>query len=124
MDRVSGILESLLDKTHFRHRILTSNVANVDTPGYRARDVDMKNTFKGEVLELMTTNPSHIRLISEKSETKSKIMTETSSPWNDKNNVELDLEMAKMTENSLLYEAGVKLLSTRFRMFKNAIRGR
>jgi flagellar basal body rod protein FlgB len=38
--------------------------------------------------------------------------------------VALDMELANMTENALLYEAGVKLLSKKLMIYKNAIRGR
>ncbi len=124
MDKVSEILERILQTTHFRHRVLASNVANVDTPGYKAKDVKVQNAFKKELVELLSTNKFHMKLISGRSGVRSKIMTETTPSWNDKNNVELDLEIAKMTENALLYQSSVKLLSTRFRMFKNAIRGR
>jgi flagellar basal-body rod protein FlgB len=45
-------------------------------------------------------------------------------PWIDQNNVELDQEVAKMTENAMLYQAGVTLLSTKIRMFKSALNTR
>jgi flagellar basal-body rod protein FlgB len=47
---------------------------------------------------------------------------EESQSWADKNNVELDQEVAKMTENAMLFEAGVTLLKKKIQMFKNALK--
>jgi flagellar basal-body rod protein FlgB len=44
------------------------------------------------------------------------------SSFEDGNNVVLDMELANMTENALLYEAGVRLLSQKLMIYKNAIK--
>ncbi len=74
--------------------------------------------------EAKTTHPKHIKLTGTSSERTVEIPSGDGTLWGDRNNVELDAEIAKMTENALLYETGVKLLSTKIRMFKNALRGR
>jgi flagellar basal-body rod protein FlgB len=50
------------------------------------------------------------------------MVSEETQPWADGNNVELDLEVAKMTENALVHQAGLTMLTTKIRMFKNALR--
>jgi flagellar basal-body rod protein FlgB len=48
------------------------------------------------------------------------VINEDTLFWGDKNNVELDMEVAKMTENGLLYQGATKLIATKYRMYKAA----
>lgn len=113
------ILQEILRFAGIRHNLIVSNIANVDTPGYRVKDVEFKSLLKEETLELKRTSGSHIPFaISGHIDMKE----EEKGEWKDKNNVELDREMAKLTENALLFEAGLAMLSTKIRMFKNALR--
>jgi|Deesub1362B_J571_1020462.scaffolds.fasta_scaffold00125_55 flagellar basal-body rod protein FlgB len=113
-------LEGFLRLTVLRHGIISSNIANVDTPGYRAKDVHFGQLLEKETMELKVTNPYHIRRV--RIEEDGTIVVEDTSTWKDGNNVELDVEMAKMAENALLFQAGITLLSSKIRMFKNALR--
>lgn len=113
------LLEQLIQFTSARHGVLTSNIANADTPGYKAKDVSFNKTLNDE-LELATTNAGHTRTGGGISPLN--IETISANAWADGNTVELDMEVAKMTENSMLFQAGLSMLSTRIRMFKNAIR--
>ena len=123
MDNSFYLLESLIHFTNKRHKVIASNVANIDTPGFRAKDLRFSNIFSEEILELTGTHERHISSESEKFK-KNKTTLENDLIWADRNNVELDIEMAKMTENALLNEAGIKLLSTKIRMFKDAVKRR
>jgi flagellar basal-body rod protein FlgB len=123
MDKGFEALERLLQAANVRHRVLASNIANTDTPDYRARDVDFKSIFDEETLKLRVTDPRHLKGPAAGGED-AEIKVQNRDPWADGNNVELDMEVAKMTENALLYETGVKLLSTKMRMFRDALRGR
>ena len=69
------------------------------------------------------TSPKHISKTKSPKEPGGMVPVERSS-WEDGNNVTLDIELANMTENALLYEAGIKLLSKKLQMYKNAVRGR
>lgn len=122
MDNSIRILEKLIYATKIRHKVYVSNIANVDTPHYKAKDVDFKELMNSEIKELAATHPRHIRLAPEGETVR--VISKNNPSWDDKNNVELDMEVAKMTENALLYEAGIRLLSTKMRMIRNAIRGR
>ncbi len=114
------ILEDLLRVAGIRHGLIVSNISNVDTPGYNAKDVDFQNILNNEVLSLRTTSGAHIG--SGDSGLKVNIIEDEGEPWKDKNNVELDREVARLTENALFFEAGLTMLSTKIRMFKNALR--
>lgn len=122
MDGDIKVLEKFLNILVKRNNILTSNVANAETPGYFAKDIDYKTILQEEIVNLEKTSHEHLSGSSEGIEEKIKIVE--TSPWIDKNNVELDKEMAKLTENALVYQAGITFLGTKFRMYKNAVRGR
>jgi len=112
-------LQRILQQAAVRHGVLASNIANVDTPGYQARDVSFGQVL-GNELALAATDVKHLPLADNGAA--GTIRTNDATPWPDKNNVEMDLEIAKMTENGMLYEAGVTLLEKKIGMFKSALK--
>jgi flagellar basal-body rod protein FlgB len=106
-------------QTGVRNGVLASNIANVDTPNYKARDVSFGDVL-GTEMGLATTDPKH--LSGSSSGATRELRTDETQPWADGNNVELDQEVAKMTENAMFFQAGVTLLSKKIQMFKNALR--
>jgi len=123
MDKAFQILEQIIKTSTFRHKVLASNIANVDTPSYKAKDVSFKEVMTGQAMSLAKTSPNHIQGSTSQKGIGGIVAVER-SPWEDGNNVALDMELANMTENALLYEAGVKLLSKKLQMYNNAIKGR
>lgn len=121
MDDSIKVLENLITYTAKRHGVLLSNIANVDTPEYRAKDLLFPELVEEESLKLLTTNEKHIQNEPSKG-LKEEVVELVPENWDDKNNVELDKEVAKMTENFILYQTGIQMLSSRIRMFKNALR--
>lgn len=116
-----AMIERLLISANMRHQALASNIANVDTPGYRAKDVRFGEIL-GSEMALQSTHPGHQS--GGAPGAPAGVVLEESSSWQDRNNVELDQEVAKMTENAMLYQAGVNVLQTRIRMYKSALRTR
>lgn len=114
-------LTSLLRAAAARHGVLSSNIANVDTPGYRARDVEFGATLEAEI-SMAATSPDHLAPSGAAGSTQ--VQTAERKSWVDGNTVELDQEVAAMTENAMLYQAGLSLLSTKIKMFKSALRTR
>lgn len=114
------ILENLIRRVTLRHGVILSNIANSDTPNYKAKDIRFEDTLGNVSLEFRVTHPRHIK--GRASHVSSEVKIETDPPWLDGNNVEPDIEMAKMVENTLLFQAGISMLSTKIRMFKNALR--
>jgi flagellar basal-body rod protein FlgB len=123
-DQTLGLLERLLDARGARHQAIVANLANQDTPGYRAVDVSFQetlNTASGSSLATATTHAAHLST----EEPSAGVATHTSSGRSnrlDGNTVNVEHEMAKLAENTLLYQAGTELLSAKFRILKNAIR--
>jgi flagellar basal-body rod protein FlgB len=100
-----------------RHSLLSANIANVDTPGYRPRDIDFAKILNGqghtspapyrsgEPVTLISTNPQHHhdeQFISERT---------PEGEGLDRNGVELEGEVTRMVENSLRHETSLTLLS-------------
>ncbi len=120
MDDGFKILEHLIHLSNLRHAVIVSNIANADTPGYRAKDLKFDQLVSDELLELKTTCPDHIKSVN--LALSDEVETDSGQQWADKNNVELDMEVAKMTENALLFQAALHMFSTKIQMFKNALR--
>ena len=121
MDKGFNILHKMIQAAGVRQKVIASNIANADTPGYKAKDVKF-----GSVVEkagrILTTDPKHISK-GKGSGISANITVEETPSWGDANNVELNVEIAKMTENSLLHNAAVTILSKKIKMFKAAIGG-
>jgi flagellar basal-body rod protein FlgB len=119
MSDALNVLERILRQANIRHSVLASNVANVDTPNFKAKDVSFGSILGNEIL-LASTNPRHLQVSA--GSASGDVRIEETQPWADENNVEMDLQVAKMTENAMLYEAGVTLLKKKIQMFKSALR--
>lgn len=106
-------LGSLLDFRSERHKVLASNIANIDTPGYQPKDVVFKDElqgFLGDGLKVtpVTTNKAHIG----PSSRSGKIETEVVDSGD---KVSLDKEMMNLAENHLMYNMTVELLARKFK---------
>ena len=121
MDKGFMVLQKILQAADMRQKVLASNIANADTPGYKAKDIKFGDFFDKE-LKLLTTSPGHIKNKSN-SGVNGRIVAEDSLSWGDGNNVELNVEIGKMTENSLTYNAAIKILNSKIKMYRMAIKG-
>jgi len=103
-------LEHFLDLVTFRHELVSSNLANVDTPGYRTQDVD----FEGE-MKLADQRIEGFPASPQVQEVKGLIERP------DGNNVSLDRETLALARIQLQYHAGVELLRNEIHMLQAAI---
>ncbi|HAK87678.1 MAG TPA: flagellar basal body rod protein FlgB [Nitrospiraceae bacterium] len=111
-DNTIKTLEGMLDVATFRQKLLASNIANADTPGYKAKDI----SFQKELLKAIEGTGSK-----EKSyEIYEPLSTMTNR---DGNTVNLDIEMAKVAENTLTYTTAIQLMTMKVRMMKDVIKG-
>ena len=103
-------LEHYLDLVTFRHELISSNLANVDTPGYHTQDVDFENEVRraDQRLEDDPVSP-HVREV--------KGLIERP----DGNNVSLERETMALSQVQLQYRAGVELLRNQIHMVQSAI---
>ena len=122
------MLEKLLDFQSQRHNVLATNVAHVDTPGYKGYDLRFSDELKKAVgtkgtLPLKRTNQRHLPLGSSKlKEVKGRLVPSNDAVNRlDGNTVDLDKEMAKLAENNLYYNSTAQILSKKIRSIKTAI---
>ncbi len=128
-DKHLTLLERSIDLRVKRNDLLASNVANQETPGYRAQDLVFekqldKALYSDEPGPLKTTDPRHFDgMQREPLETVEgdRINSFNPDPRMDGNTVNLDNEMAKLAENQLMFQAMTKAINWKFRMLKSAI---
>lgn len=111
-----------------RQQVLASNIANADTPNYKARDFDFKATMAGALsaqgggLSLAKTSAMHLSGDNDNAGINLQYRKETQSAV-DGNTVDMDIERAEMTDNSLQYELLTKLITDHFQGLKQAMAG-
>src|SRR4030065_1334108 len=104
-DNTISFLSRALDMMSERHKILSSNIANQDTPDYKARDINFIDELKaaqgsGGVQDISRTNPMHISgNAGSNSRGASIISRPESNSGYDNNSVNVELEMANMAQN-------------------------
>lgn len=118
--------EQALKFRALRNEVLSSNIANADTPNYKARDLDFGTALKnaqGAQLPMRTTSHLHTQPANVNSigaELKYRIPTQ---PTLDGNTVETDVEQAAFAENAVQYRASLAFLNGAITGLKYAIKG-
>ncbi len=126
-DSILGPHAKALNMQAYRARILGANLANADTPGYKARDVDFKAAMAeaeagGFSQPLRVTNSRHMQ--PEGYIFGAELMYRRPlQPSLDGNTVETQVEMAEFTENSMRYLTSLKIVGGRFNKMISALRG-
>jgi flagellar basal-body rod protein FlgB len=126
-----GIHEQALYMRSHRAEVLGNNLANVDTPNFKARDVDFSSLLdyaNGQSPSLAAaasrpqrTNERHMSLNSD--DGSDLLYTMPSQPSIDGNTVEEQQEMARFAKNAMNYEASLSFLNSRFKGLQSAIQG-
>ena len=124
-DKAFGIHDDALLLFERRIQLLAENIANVDTPDYKARDIDfdqvLQNT-KSETVKLNATHKGHINM-SEQAFSEDIQFREVEQSSADGNTVDLQKEKAAFAENSMRYQTTMHILSGRISGLKSAFRG-
>lgn len=113
----------------YRQQLLASNIANADTPNYKAVDINFEQELKritsqrSGSLTLETTQKNHLQARSGNSLGAHVQYRTDIQPNIDGNTVNLDVERAKLAENAFRYENTVRGISGQFRTLLTAIRG-
>ena len=125
-----SFLERSLNLRSRRHRVLSANIANIDTPNYKAFDVVLEDAFSqtppgaGNV-QLKRTHHSHLPVQS-KSLDRVTLKQTKGPPFSlraDGNTVDLDKTMGDLAENTLLFKTAAQIISKKFQGLKEVIRG-
>jgi flagellar basal-body rod protein FlgB len=129
-DGTIAALQKTLNIGSLRHKVLTSNIANIDTPNYKAFEVVMedelkKNNRSAGPIELVRTSSRHLSgRHSSSNEIEIKTVDSAGNNFRaDGNTVDLDRTMGKLAENTILYRSAAQIIKMKFQGLKNAIQG-
>ncbi len=120
------VFSKAMDLRVQKHQVLASNIANADTPNYKARDFSFEKAMQAASdarsgVCLRTTHQGHIaggngtamnNLLAYRQETQSAV---------DGNTVDMDVERSAMSENAIQYQILSQLVSNTFSSFKAAM---
>lgn len=121
------LLNKALNVTSLRHRALSNNLANANTINYKRKDVDFASYLRSQVnkpqIAGARTDARHMP-IGDVAQHKPEIYTPDTGPnTTGINNVDVDMEMANLAQNHLLYNVGATLLSGQFQGLRKSISG-
>jgi flagellar basal-body rod protein FlgB len=112
-----------------RQQLIASNIANADTPNYKARDIDFRGALKNALgqglapLALATSAQGHLGAAQQMPFQANTHYRKSVQDSVDGNTVNMDVERAAFAENSLHYEASVNFISSLLRGMQTAISG-
>lgn len=122
-------ITKVLDSTALNQVLISNNIANVNTPGYKRSEVAFRDQLQRALsqkdVSLSRTNPAHLPVSINISqlEPKIEIDNETAMRW-DGNNVDIEREMSKLSHNSMEFNMFSTLLKRNFDGLRRVIEGR
>jgi flagellar basal-body rod protein FlgB len=122
--RTFTLLEQGLDYASMKEKVIANNIANVDTPNYKAKEVRFKTELEHALtLEAYRTNPKHFQFKNTNTNNFF-VTTRNDVVYNHNgNNVDIDKEMSDLAENQIYYNALIERLNGQFNTLKTVIRG-
>lgn len=125
------LLQRSLDVASLRNEVTADNIANVDTPGFKRKEVIFEDKIRNAMADnsnyskLNLTSERHIQIQDNNSQLGPEIKTmDDLSYRNDGNNVDIDVESAKMAKNIVLYDFLGQSMSNELKLLRIAITGR
>jgi flagellar basal-body rod protein FlgB len=145
IDPTMKILSQALDGLTSQQAVISSNLANIDTPNYTPKTVDFETALQSEyasmnsssadvglppsagpsaAVAMEATDPRHFSLIGSLNDGSSANVSATSENIrNDGNKVDLETEMTALTETQIKYEANARLLTSKFSQLYDVLGG-
>lgn len=104
------VLDTVLTYRNHRHDVIASNVANANTPGYRAFDLVLRGAVDGGApLAPRRTDPRHLSFSGAEARLGFDTLASRATPRVDGNNVSIEEEFAKLTENRMMYQTAFEI---------------
>lgn len=119
LDRQGRVLELLAQ----RQQVLAGNIANADTPGYKAQDVDFASALKQARVVQTAAHSAHLPLAGGADGKAAVVFRAAEQPSIDGNTVDLDRERANFADNAMRYEATLRFINGHVRTMLSAITG-
>lgn len=127
LDNALSFQHQALSLRAYRQQVIAANIANSDTPNYKARDIDFSAALKNAVagrggagLEMARTSGRHLSAGGDAGSAPLLFRKET-QPSADGNTVNMDVERSQFSENSIQYEAGITFITHQLRMMTAAV---
>ncbi len=124
MSDIFSHIDKLGEKADYylqRTKIIQSNIANADTPFYKPKDLVFNEVLDNQI-KLKITDPKHIQ--PETTDKKFKVVELSDVSGYDQNKVNLDKELAKLAESSIMYKTLLETMKKEIGKLKYAITGR
>jgi flagellar basal-body rod protein FlgB len=118
-----NLLKNALNVSTLRQRMISSNLANINTPGYKVNKVEFEKHLKeaGDGMGLQKTHDRHFG-VGNIGEVHGTVKKRESTANNENgNNVDVDLEMTEMAANELYYATLISLLNSKYSKINSAI---
>jgi len=120
-----------MNQRQVRQNVIASNIANAETPGFRAIGYDFEEQLQtvagtNEPIGLNVSNPKHLKNAFADADGKIKpdvYVRPTESIGEDGNTVDIDREMVEMAKNQVLYRSSIDIINRKIGMIKYAING-
>lgn len=127
LDKAFGVQQAALRVQAQRVKLISENLANADTPNYKARDIDFRRVLQqsqgGGAEKLRTTLPQHIPAPGTDPTRASVLYRNPSNPSLDGNTVETEREQAQFAEATVQYRTALTFLGNRIQGLIGAIKG-
>jgi len=125
-----ALLEKSMDFRIQRHKVLSADIANADTPNYKAFDMMVKQALQrvqrpSDTLKLVTTHANHLPA-DEDADVRPTLRSLPPKPYSlrtDGNTVDMDREMGRLAQNQLMFNTSVRVITNEFKRLKDVIQG-
>lgn len=129
IDKHMELYQHALELRSQRANVLANNIANADTPGYKARDIDFQQMLKhrmGESSDLVpvaTSDANHFSAVSQADTVTGLKFRNPNNPSIDGNTVDSQQEKTEFARNTMEYQAAFEFLNGKVKSLMSAIRG-
>ena len=120
------ILEQVVNFSQARHTVLAGNIANMDTPGYRVRDLSVED-FQSRLREAIETrrkpsNTSPKNRTGEQVSTMAKVAEDVETIlYHDDSNVGIEYQVTEMVKNQMQHNMALSIMSSQMKLLETAI---
>lgn len=134
LDDLMRFQETALSLRAQRQQLLASNIANADTPNFKARDIDFNKALQGAIAkssggatapaDLAKTSTTHLSSSTHQTIGGAPLLYSNTQQGNiDGNTVDMDVQRNQFTDNAMRYEVGLTLVSAKIKGMLTAIQG-
>ena len=117
------LLENLIDFCSLKNRVISKNIANVGTEGYKREDVEFKSLLAEINTGLKATNKNHIKAGVSVGTPYDIQQDKDKEPFSGINNVDIDREMSELAENTLRFKFAARKIGDYYKGIQSVIKG-